>query len=163
MIGVYALELITRRRNDVLIALTYNAPIALLFLVLSAELVLHIVRVGIRAGIRGRAPILLIWFVGLLLLYLRLIAKSTEVSGHMAWLPLLTAQTWLLGFPRWFTAFAAASTLIAIALKFAIFRGPSGVPGILAGIILVMALLVLEWRRRRRMNSFEERATEPGK
>ena len=150
VISVYAVGLITRGNDKVLTGLAYNAPIALLFLVLGTEIIVHIAQGGI-GGIRERAPILLLWLAGFAVLYLRL-AKRIEVSGHMAWLPLLTAQAWLVGFPRWFTAFAAASTVLTVFLKFVVFRGPSGVPGIVVGMTLAMALLLVERRQRSRIS-----------
>ena len=142
----YAVGLATRGRADIFTALAYNAPIALFFLVLAAEFVVHVFHVGLPAGVRDRGPLLAIWLIGFVVLYLRLAAKSVEISGHLTWLPVLTAQSWALGFPAWFTGLGVLSTLTALGLKLVVFRGPSGIPGILVGMLLAMALLVLSRR-----------------
>jgi hypothetical protein len=65
----------------------------------------------------------------------------------MAWLPLLTAQSVLSGFPPWFSIFAGSATLGALYMKVAVFRGPSGVPGAVVGLMLAL-VLVLASRRQ---------------
>lgn len=89
------------------------------------------------------------WATGFWILYLRLISKTLEVSGHLAWLPLLTAQARLLGFPLWVVGVGIGATLSTAYLKFAVFQGPSGRPGILVGLILMTALLVTGSRVRK--------------
>jgi hypothetical protein len=56
------------------------------------------------------------------------------------WLPLLTVQAWVLGLPSWFVTLGVAAFASAAYLKFAVFQGPSGGPGLVVGLVLAMAL-----------------------
>lgn len=146
--GLYTAGLLAKGRTDIARGLLYNLPIAFLFLVLATHLVIGAVRLGpLRFG-KGHAGILLVWALGGLVLYLRLISKSLEVSGHLAWLPLLTAQAWTLGLPVWLIGFGAAATLSAAYLKFVVFQGPSGGPGLVVGLLLATVLVVTSRPRR---------------
>jgi hypothetical protein len=137
---LYAVGLRVKGRADIGRALLYNLPIALLFLVHVAHLVIKVFRMGPSAFLRRYAGILAVWTTGGVILYLRLISKSLEVSGHLAWLPLLTLQAWMEGLSVWLTALGVAATLSAAYLKFVVFQGPSGVPGLLVGLLLALAL-----------------------
>jgi hypothetical protein len=130
-------------------ALAYNAPVALLFLVMSAWLAIRAYRLGVAAFVRSNAWLSGIWAFGFLILYLRLVSKNLEVSGHLAWLPFLTAQAWMLGFPLWLVGVGIAATLSAAYLKFAVFQGSSGGPGLLVGLVLMIAMLVMGRREGR--------------
>jgi hypothetical protein len=136
--AVYGAGLIVKGREDMPRALSYNAPIAFLFLVLAADLALL---VSTRKSVRADLWTLAIWALAFVLLFLRLGAKTLEVSGHMVWLPLLTAQSWLYGFPRWFVCVGVLSTLWALGLKILVFGGPSGVPGTIVGALLAVGLV----------------------
>ncbi len=149
-VAAYALGLTIRRRPDVLVALVYNAPVASLFLVSLAYLVVQGVRGGLSAALRAHAGTLLIWTVGFVVLYLRLVSKSVEVSGHLTWLPMLTAQLWVWRFPTAVVAFGACSALVAVYLKMAVFQGPSGIPGLVAGLSLATGVLILSRMREHR-------------
>jgi hypothetical protein len=146
-IGAYASALVLKSRSDATTVLLYNGPIAFVFLVLVAHLGVQAYRLGFTAFARTSQWTLLIWFVGFVVLYLRLVAKSLEVSGHLAWLPLLTAQSMLSGFPPWFSIFAGLATLGALYMKVALFRGPSGVPGAVVGLVLALALVLVSRRQ----------------
>jgi hypothetical protein len=142
---VYALALIDADRTDVLRSLIYNGPIAFVFLVLLADWILLAWRSSVGAVIRSFAATLTVWLIAATLLVLRFGPKPIEVSGHLTWLPMLAADAWIRRFPMWFVAFATLGTLAALYLKLAVFGGPSGVPGMLAGGALASALL---WRSR---------------
>lgn len=144
----YVAALIRQRPEDAGIAFLYNAPIAFLFLVLLTFMALEVIRLGVPTFVREHGAVIALWLAGGVILYLRLISKSIEVSGHMAWLPLLTVQLWVFRFPTWVIVIGAAATASAIYLKFALFRGPSGVPGIIAGAIFALALVALTRARR---------------
>ena len=146
-IAAYATALVLRNRSDATTVLLYNGPIAFVFLVLVAHLAVQAYRRGFTAFVRTSRWTLLIWFVGFVVLYLRLVAKNLEVSGHMAWLPLLTAQSVLSGFPPWFSIIAGLATLGAFYMKVALFRGPSGVPGVVVGLGLALALVFVSRRQ----------------
>jgi hypothetical protein len=143
IIGVYAASLATQRPGNMALPLLYNAPIGFIFLVLLAHMTLKLLQLGPLQFLRANVVLVALWVVGAALLYLRLISKSVEVSGHLAWLPLLTVQLWVSAFPRWMITIGIISTLSVIYLKFAIFRGPSGLPGLIAGVILAAALVLL--------------------
>ena len=100
-------------------------------------------RLGVSSFLRVHIWALVIWAAGFTILYLRLVSKTLEVSGHLVWLPLLTAQAWMLGFPVWVVAVGIAATASAAYLKCAVFQGPSGGPGLLVGLALMTALLVM--------------------
>ena len=146
---LYVAALFVNGRTDIARALLYNAPIALLFLVIGTALAIRAIRTGPRAFVRSHPWSISIWLVGFAVLYLRLVSKSLEVSGHLAWLPLLTAQAWLLGFPVWLVGVGVGATLSAAYLKFAVFQRPSGGPGLVVGLVLMIALVVLGAREGR--------------
>jgi hypothetical protein len=145
-VGAYAGALVLRSRADAATALLYNAPIAFVFLVLLAHLAVQAYRVGFTRFARAELWTLLIWALGGVVLYLRLVARSLEVSGHMAWLPLLTVQSVLSGFPVWFSIFAGLATVGALYMKIEQFRGPSGLPGAVVGLMLALALVLASRR-----------------
>lgn len=151
--GVYAAALFLTGRPDAATALLYNGPIALVFLVHAAHLAVQTHRLGFSAFAKARLWTLITWLVGGSVLYFRLVAKSLEVSGHMAWLPLLTAQSVLSGFPPWFSILAALGTVAAFYMKIALFRGPSGVPGLVVGVILALALVLASLRQGSRASA----------
>lgn len=144
IVSAYVAGLAQRGREDVVTGLLYNGPIAFVFLSLAAEGVLYAFEVGPRRALRERATIAALWVAGAIVLYLRLVSRSVEISGHMAWLPLLTAQAFVLAFPRWFTAFGVAALVSAVWLKFAMFGGPSGTPGLVIGVMLAAVLIARE-------------------
>ena len=144
----YLAALIRQRPEDAPVAFLYNAPIAFVFLVLLTFMALEVIRLGVPTFLREQGAVVALWIAGGVILYLRLISESIEISGHMAWLPLLAVQLWVFRFPTWVIVIGAAATASAIYLKFALFRGPSGVPGIIAGVIFAAALVVLTRARR---------------
>lgn len=151
LLVVYTLLLVAGGRNDVLRSLLYNGPIAFVFLVLLSELIVLARHRTVAAVIRSHAITLLAWSLAATMLALRLGPTRLEISGHMTWAPLLAADAWIRGFPAWFVSVAVLGALAAAYLKFAVFAGPSGGPGLVAGGVLA-GLLVLrsvgEGRRR---------------
>ena len=119
----------------------YNAPIAFLFLIHATNLFFRFAEWGLVRFLQREFVTLLLWAIGGAVLYLRLVTKTVEVSGHLAWLPMLSAQSWCSRFPRWVFALSVLALLSAVFLKFAIFRGPSGIPGSVAGILLAGGFL----------------------
>jgi hypothetical protein len=149
VMAAYAFGLITQGQENVAIGLAYNAPIALLFLVLAAEIAIYFLAHGVRRTLADRGLMLALWVFGCLILFLRLVTPKIEVSGHMTWLPLLSAQSFVLRFPAWLTVLGLAATMFAAWLKFAVFRGPSGGPGLLIGIGLALLLMIVSRRGSR--------------
>jgi hypothetical protein len=147
----YTGALLLSGRPNVIRQLVYNAPIAFVFLVLSAEFVLIGRRDGWRRFVRANAPTLVVWLIAAFLLVLRFAPTKIELSGHTVWLPMLTVDAWSRGFPVWFPVGAGTATLIALYLKTAVFGGPSGVRGMIVGIILGAVLLL--WKRLRTTDS----------
>lgn len=148
-LAVYAFILLWHGRPDPLRSLAYNSPIAFVFLVLAIDVAIRAVRAPETFG-TDEWPTVVAWVFGATVLYLRLVEKSVEISGHMVWLPLLSAQAWARGFPRWFVGIAVGSTLAALYMKIAIFGGPSGIPGTVIGIVVAAAFLGMEMKVRTR-------------
>ena len=146
---VYVDELAASGRQDAGLALAYNLPVFFLFLVVASAFAIRLGRLGPRRFVQSHFPALAVWSIGLVVLYLRLVAKTVEISGHLAWLPLLTVQTWVLGLPSWVGAVGVAATLSAAYLKFAVFQGPSGAPGLAIGLLLAGALALTTPASRR--------------
>ena len=141
VVSLYAIGLVLSGKPDAMRQVFYNAPIAFVFSVLAIEFVLIWSRQGWRGLIRSRGASLLTWLVATIVLLLRLGPTRIDVSGHLTWLPMLTADAWVRGLPVWFLGWAAAATGLAIYLKFGVFGGPSGPPGILTGSVLAAVLL----------------------
>jgi hypothetical protein len=146
--GAYGLALFSTKPAEAGTSLLYNAPIAFLFLIVLTHMTLQAARLGVSGFVRAHGSTMAVWMVGVAILYLRLVSKNIEVSGHLAWLPLLTAQLWTSRFPTWLVVVGAVATVAAMYMKFFMFRGPSGVPGLIAGVILGAALLIFQTRSR---------------
>jgi hypothetical protein len=129
----YTARLLAKGRSDVARALVYNLPIAFLFLVVASTLAVRALRLGLFEFLRSDGVAVILWLLGLGVLYLRLVSKGLEVSGHLAWLPMLTVQSWMLGLPGWLVGVGIGATASAAYLKFAVFQGPSGGPGLAVG------------------------------
>ncbi len=146
VMSLYAFGLIRRGRADIARSLLYNVPVAFMFLTLLAHMVLSVVQ-GPKAFVAARWPLLLSWCVGSGFLYLRLVEKNIEISGHMVWLPLLLAHAWVERLPSWFLCVGFMSTLAALWMKIAVFGGPSGIPGTLVGCLLGTLVAISTGRR----------------
>ena len=95
---------------------------------------------GTRAAIRRYGPIGTVWLAGGLLLFLRLVTKSIDVSGHMSWAILMGAQCSIERLPGWFTLFVSAVGIHVLLLKLLVLGGNSGQYGVLAGCGLAAML-----------------------
>jgi hypothetical protein len=131
----------------------YNGPIAFVFLVLVSELVVLARHRTTSAVIRSHAVTLVAWSIAAILLVLRLGPSRIEISGHMTWAPLLAADAWIRGFPASFVTLALLGAVAAAYLKLAVFGGPSGGPGLVAGGILAGILVFCSAVERRRRNA----------
>jgi hypothetical protein len=78
-----------------------------------------------------------------MVLFLRLITRSIDVSGHMTWAILMATQCLIGRAPRWFTALALGVVVQVLLLKVFVLGGQSGLWGILVGGLLSAALIVL--------------------
>ena len=146
--AAYVATLLRHGRRDLAMALAWNGPISLVFLVLAWDAVLGAFVLPFRAFLRTYGAVMLVWSVGFLLLYLRLVLKSVDISGHMAWCVVMLTQTIVLGMPRWFTVVAALVLFEVAYFKFAILGGPSGTSGLVVGLGLATLLAVLSRRWR---------------
>src|SRR5262249_10913200 len=124
--------------------LFYNLPIALAFVTLAAEVLLSAVGLTGYAFARRYRGILIAWGLGVALLYLRLVTKSIDVSGHAAWSVLMLAHAITLRAPFWLVAYLLAVLVQVLALKWIVLGGHSGLHGLLAGLLLAFVLWVLQ-------------------
>jgi hypothetical protein len=122
--------------------IVYNAPMFFIFGVLLIDLAWRAVRLGPLPFLTAHAGTLLAWTLGCGVLYLRLVTKSIEASGHMAWLPMLTVQAYLYDYPKWFVTGSAAFTLFCLLLKLTVMGARSGIEGTLVGLLLSALLLL---------------------
>jgi hypothetical protein len=118
----------------------YNVPITLVF----AGLVVHMVWTGTRLErsqiIASYAPLGVVWLIGGVVLFLRLVTQSIDVSGHMVWSVMMGVQCSVHRLPFWFTASAWAVVLQVLLLKLFVIGGHSGQKGIVIGILLGVAV-----------------------
>jgi hypothetical protein len=54
----------------------------------------------------------------------------------------------MLGFPRWVVAIGMGAMVTTCYMKFVVFGGPSGAPGLLVGLILMAAMRAVGPRQR---------------
>jgi hypothetical protein len=117
-------------------SVSYNLPISLAFAALCAHMALSALTLGRREAIAAYGPIALVWCAGAALLFMRLVTKSIDVSGHMSWAILMGVQCFVERLPRWFTAFVWLIAAHVPFLKLFVLGGYSGQYGLLAGGIL---------------------------
>ena len=131
-------------------SLIYNLPISFLFATLAVELFLSTMPFGWDT-FKPQIPFVVIWAVGLIQLYLRLVEHSIPASGHMTWIPLLLTQIRLRRLPVWFMGIAAA-VLVQVAW-FNFYELPTvfaGRNGLLLGAALSLALWI--WLRTEKLD-----------
>jgi len=121
----------------------YNVPILLAFLTLGAEILFSAWRLPRVAFLTRYRAILAVWAVGAALLYLRLVTRSIDVSGHAAWSVLMLAHAAALEAPVWLLAGLLVVLAQVIALKWLVLGGDSGAYGLLAGLLLALGLWLL--------------------
>src|SRR5262245_31220147 len=93
--GAWCLLLIAsvaRGRAILWFSVSYNLPISLAFAALCAHMALSAIALGRREAVAAYGPIALVWCAGAILLFLRLVTKSVDVSGHMSWALLMGTQ-----------------------------------------------------------------------
>src|SRR5512145_2875011 len=84
--------LLLRGRSLPWFSLSYNIPITLAFGAMATHAMAAALRLGPRRFVATHAGMITAWTLGALVLYLRLVDRSIDVSGHMSWGVLLCAQ-----------------------------------------------------------------------
>lgn len=123
-------------------SVSYNLPITLAFSGLAAHSVLTALALPRESATKAYGPIALVWCAGGVLLFLRLVTKSIDVSGHMSWAILMAVQCAVERLPMWFTAFVWLVAAHVLFLKVFVLGGQSGQYGVLAGGVLGASLWV---------------------
>jgi hypothetical protein len=136
-----------RGRQVPAFSVVYNLPITLVFGALGLDLAIRAADVGVRRALITHGPVITVWSAGAVLLFLRLITRSIDVSGHMTWALVMATQCLVEGAPRWFTVFAWCIVFQVLLLKLFVLGGQSGAWGLLAGGLLSAALVTLERAR----------------
>lgn len=128
-------------------SLIYNVPISFVFAFLAWDLIFATFQRPFVRSIKAQSPFIIVWLAGFVLLYLRLIAQSVEVSGHMAWYVLMLAQSLIRKLPGWFITLLLLSFAKDLYIKFTYQGHGGGVNGLLvgAGLGLVLWLLTKNW------------------
>ncbi len=121
----------------------YNVPITTAFGAMTLQLAASILRLPPSTFLARHLGILLAWLLGGLLLWFRLVAKSIDVSGHMAWAILLGVQCHVLRLPIWFTILVWGVAAQVLVLKLLVLGGSSGQSGLLVGVVLGGTLWVV--------------------
>ena len=121
-------------------SISYNLPITLAFAGLVTHVVLSAVALGRPRAISAYGPIALVWCGGAVLLFLRLVTKSIDVSGHMTWAILMGVHCLVERLPAWFTSFVWLIAIQVLLLKLLVLGGQSGQYGLLAGGVLGVTL-----------------------
>jgi hypothetical protein len=137
---------LVRERAVPWFSISYNCPITLAFAGLLSNMLLSAMALGRERAISAYGPIALVWCGGAVLLFLRLVTKSIDVSGHMSWAILMGVQCLVERLPRWFTSFVWLMAVHVFLLKLFVLGGQSGQNGLLVGGVLG-ATLWLSTRR----------------
>jgi|GEM_PF-6493446 len=122
----------------------YNIPITTIFAVYALELFLSTFIPPSREKILNNVPYLIVWGIGFVQLYLRLVSKSIDISGHMTWAGLMIAHSVLRGFPWWMHLLALGVWLHAAYFNYILWENTSGENGTILGIVLALLLIVLK-------------------
>jgi hypothetical protein len=117
-------------------SISYNLPITLAFASLCSHMAQRAIALGRREAITAYGPIALVWLAGAILLFMRLVTKSIDVSGHMSWALLMGVQCFVERLPIWFTGFVWLIAAHVLFLKIFVLGGYSGQYGLLAGGVL---------------------------
>ncbi len=128
--------LVTRGRPLPWFMLSYNMPITMAFSGLVVHDALAMYAAGGRRGLTLYGPIGAVWCLGGVLLFLRLVTKSIDVSGHMSWAILMATQSWVEDLPTWFRAVMVLIGVHVLLLKLFVLGGHSGQNGVMAGGVL---------------------------
>ena len=117
----------------------YNVPITLVFAGLVAHMLWTAVRLDRSKIIRSYAPLGAVWLIAGAILFMRLVTKSIDVSGHMVWSIMMGVQCIVQRFPFWFTAAVWGVVIQVLLLKLFEIRGYSGQNGVVVGFVLGVA------------------------
>ena len=124
--------------------LLYNVPISFPFFVLCWDMIFSFRHVTFLEGLRKNTAYVVIWIVGLIVLYLRLVTRTSNISGHMTWLMVMPVHSYLRKFPISFILLIFLITVQAGYFNFALFpSGRSGLCGVCFGFLLSCLLIVL--------------------
>jgi hypothetical protein len=134
-----------RGHGDAGFSVFYNLPISVAGIGLCAHEGWMARRLGVRRYLREHGPVMVVWGLGLVVLYLRLITKSVDVSGHMTWALIMGAQCLAYRLPGWFCALAVLVFLQVLGLKLLLLGGWSVYWGLLVGGAL--GALMWGWRK----------------
>ncbi len=133
--------------------LWYNIPISIVFMILFLELSFSLFP-GLVEKLKLHWPFLLIWGLGFVQLYFRLILGNVNISGHLTWLTFLIIHCSLREIPRWFMGITIVVWWQCLYFYLFIFPSPAdGIRGILLGGVLA-ALLI--WLNRENQRKFPE-------
>lgn len=134
--------------------LWYNIPISIVFVILALELCFSLFPETIEK-LKLHWPFLVIWGLGFIQLYFRLVLGNIDISGHLTWLTFLIVHCSLREIPRWFLGVTIAVWCQCIYFYFVIFPSPAdGIRGILLGGGLVVLLI---WLNREKQRKFPEK------
>jgi hypothetical protein len=124
--------------------LLYNVPISFPFFVLCWEMLFSFRHRSFVEGIKNNAAYLLVWIVGAVILYLRLVTETIQVSGHMTWLMIMPVWSALRKLPLGFTLFIIIIAIQAGYFNFVLFPSiKSGLWGVVFGAVLSCFLVIL--------------------
>ena len=132
--------------------LAYNVPITLAFGALALDMLVRVVVLGWARFAREHGVLTLVWATGGVILVLRLVTKSIDVSGHMTWALLMGIQCIVERAPRWFTIFVWAIVVQVLFLKAFVLGGQSGIWGTLAGLVLG-GILIVDVKRQQHLDA----------
>ena len=118
----------------------YNVPISLVFSGLFVHCAYSGCLLGPRRFAHAYGPLVLVWTVGAVVLVLRLVTKTIDVSGHMAWLVMMGVQCLVQHLPLWFTVSVWAVGAQVLVLKLFVLGGHSGQTGLVVGGLLGAAV-----------------------
>lgn len=130
--------------------LWYNIPISIVFMILALELCFSLFP-GFFEKLKSHWLFLLIWGLGFVQLYFRLILGDVNISGHLTWLTFLIVHCSLREIPGWFMGITIAVWLQCVYFYFFIFPSPAdGIRGILLGVGLAALLIWLNQEKQRK-------------
>jgi hypothetical protein len=126
--------------------LLYNIPISFAFFVLCWDMLLSFLHVSFLEGLKSNMPYLVVWTVGLGVLYFRLFAGTVNISGHMTWLIVMPVHGYLRKLPTCFILMILLITIKAAYFNFILFASSeSGIYGVCSGLCLSFVLVVLNY------------------
>jgi len=123
---------------------SYNIPITTIFAVYALELFFSACLPPSRKSLLQHAPYLIVWGIGFVQLYLRLVTHSIDISGHMTWAGLMIAHSVLRKFLWWMHLCAVAVWLHAAYFNYILWGSSSGVNGTILGVGLAVMLIWLK-------------------